>query len=680
MEGRGGPILLPIAIAHAEDTVVVEATRARAETATASVTVLDLGEAVGPAEDVASVLDSASGTVVRRLGGLGDFSSLRLRGSTDRQVEIFLDGIPLNPDGGEAVDLAELPASAFDRVEIWRGNAPPELASVAMGGVVNLVTPGADLRPRLAAAGGSHGTWSMSGVAGPGVELGPGRLDSFVALDAFHTDGDWAYFDDQGTEFNLADDRTPTRENNDISRAHAIGRLRWTGAKAQLALLDRWSASDRGYPGPISDPAAEARGSVGENLVAARLDAWPARPVHLAARAWWLARAEELDDQAAELGTGAQLYTRSRDAWGAQADLGLAPWAWLDGGLSLRWRQDREQVEDLLLDATGAEHRRDVLSGALSATLRAFDDRVELGPVLHLQWIGPRSASGGEALDVDNKEDDGAPAEAFVLPRVGARLSPWPWIALRGNLGLYARPPGFDELYGDGGSVQGNVGLLAESGFALDLGLRVQSPTWRRSSVALDLAYARNESENLIAWVQNSQATIRAENIGRAYVRSVEGALTVEAFGFLRSQSNLSWLLSRNLEEDRAYANNELPGLPALELAQSTSLHWEEKVELRHSWSWTSLTWLDAANTTWTAPRDLHGLALRVQPSPALPSLELQILNLFDVRGEAVDRDPLSDEDDALVVKPLVDFAGYPLPGRSFMLGASWSPPPRKVP
>jgi hypothetical protein len=43
----------------------------------------------------------------------------------------------------------------------------------------------------------------------------------------------------------------------------------------------------------------------------------------------------------------------------------------------------------------------------------------------------------------------------------------------------------------------------------------------------------------------------------------------------------------------------------------------------------------------------------------------------------AVDRNPLDADDNALVVKPLTDFVGYPLPGRTVMFTVRWeeSPP-----
>ncbi len=107
---------------------------------TASLSVILIDERLSSADDLAAVLDGVPGAVVRRLGGLGDFSAVSIRGSSFRQVQVFLDGIPLNPDGAEAVNLAQLPLSMLERVEVYRSNAPPEFGASPLGGVVNLVT------------------------------------------------------------------------------------------------------------------------------------------------------------------------------------------------------------------------------------------------------------------------------------------------------------------------------------------------------------------------------------------------------------------------------------------------------------------------------------------------------------------------------------------------------------
>lgn len=640
------------ALAYADDpgTVVVEAPRAPVATTTSSsVTDLPLGPDLPPGEDLAAVVEGASGTVVRRLGGLGDFSAVRIRGSTFQQVDVYLDGVPLNPDGSDTVDLSELPVAAFDKVRLYRGNAPVRYATAAMGGVLDLLTPHGALPTSVQAAGGSFGTLQLSAVGGPAV----GPVETFVAVDGFHTDGDYAYFDDQGTEYNLLDDRTPIRANNDLTRGSVLARVRWTdGVGDGLELFDAGLRSARGLPGPTSAPADDTRYGVTRNLLVASGNRWFGCLANLEGRGWWTWRRDDYDDRGGELGTGADWTTDTYDTAGGQLGAQLYPWPWLQADVVARVHDDVHQGHDLLLDVDGTRHERLAWTGAVSATASAWDRRLVVEPVLQV---------------------DGVADDVYVLPRGGVLGRPWSWLTLKANVGLYARAPELTELYGDRGAIEGNPDLVPEHGFGLDAGLRVDLPRNAWLVGSFDASYARNLSDDLVVWVQNSQYTVRPVNVGKAYVRTVEGALDLELRSVLRSQTTVTWMLSRNLVDDPAYANNALPGLPELELSQATTLHWRDVVSLTHTWSWTSGTWLDTVEQSQTAPRDLHALSLAVKPSPKLPTLAASVLNLLDVRGMAVDRDPVSSTDNTLVVKPLSDFFGYPLPGRTLMVSVAWT-------
>ena len=94
-----------------------------------------LGAEAAGRTDLAGVLEGVPGASVRRLGGLGDFAAVRLRGSTFQQVEVFLDGVPLNPDGDSVIDLATLPVSTFAQMRVYRGFSPASYGSAAMGGM-----------------------------------------------------------------------------------------------------------------------------------------------------------------------------------------------------------------------------------------------------------------------------------------------------------------------------------------------------------------------------------------------------------------------------------------------------------------------------------------------------------------------------------------------------------------
>ena len=272
--------------------------------------------------------------------------------------------------------------------------------------------------------------------------------------------------------------------------------------------------------------------------------------------------------------------------------------------------------------------------------------------------------------------DEGQP-RAWPTPRAGALVRPFPWLALKGAAGLYLRPPDLTELYGDHGTQIGNPDLRAESGTAWEAGFHVEQPFEGPVRFAVDVGYSRRRVTDLIAWVQNSQYTQYAINVGEAYVRTTEGAVDLELGRWVDSRTAITWTLARNLQEEAAYANKHLPGIPEIEASQQTTLHLWDRASISHTWSYTGLTYTDAANLGFTAPRDLHSFSLDLSPVPGFPSFRAELLNAFDVRGTAVDRNPLDDGDDTRIVLPLTDFTGYPLPGRTLVVALAWADQPR---
>lgn len=640
----------------------------------ASLTVIPLGPDTPPGTDLAEVLETVPGASVRRLGGLGDFAGISIRGSSFRQVEVFLDGVPLNPDGAAAVDLSEFPVANLDRVEVYRGFAPPEFGSAAMGGVVNLVTGETPAVPTsLRVAGGSWGTWRTDGLAAGTV----GKVDALFAVDQLHTDGDWSYFDDQGTSFNRLDDRTLVREHNAIDRASALGRLRFGPDHARFTLLDHYAALRQDLTGPISNPAEQATWESRRNLLVAGAALRPHEAWRIEPRAWWQAQRQVVDDRAGELDVGPDWEEDRLHTLGAQARLGWAPRSWLVGSALVRGRFEEARATDRLTGAEDGPHRRLAGTAALSATAHAWRERVSLTPVLQLEGLDNRRL--GDTPFDDTPLASAADATLLrALPRGGLLVRPLPSLALKANVGTYLRAPDFTELFGSSGNLTGNPGLRPEHGWAWAVGARWVSPADWPVCVAADLDYARNRVHDLITWVPNSQQTQQARNLGEAYVRSTEGALALDGWGVVATTTSVTWTLSRNLDPDPTYANNLLPQVPPLDVSHRTELRWDDRLAVAHTWTWTAATWLDPANVERTAPRSLHGVSLAVTPHPRFPSVRAEVLNLLDTRGLAVARNPLDPDDDAQVVLPLVDFAGYPLPGRTVMVSVGWDGTPKE--
>lgn len=658
--------------AEGDEVVVQDRRTAEAtdpQSTSASVTVIEVDERLPANSDVSTVVDSASGTTVQRLGGLGDWSGVSIRGSTLRQVQVVLDGIPLNPDGASAVNLSELPLFAFERVELFRGNAPPELAASPIGGVVHLRTGEGREGTSAAVSHGSLDTSRVTAMTRQTDDVGTVPVDVLAVADLFATAGDFQYYDDNGTKYSRFDDRRPTRQNNDKRQFNTHLRLRLGPSRTRVTLLQAWLSRDEGLPGHANTPAEQVRLHTGRSLTAASLDLTRGQS-RVEARSWLLARRDTYDDREGEVGTGEQYNLDAFTSGG-----GLVHWqrtlgAHTVGGLTLSGRQDRYATTDLRTDRESSPARRLAFTPAVDADVRLWRDRMTVSPVLQAQIIDNRAL--GRVPFANTPVAPEADATTIApTPRLGLLVRPIDPVALKANVGTYIRPPDFTELFGDRGAIIGNTDLKPEKGRQWDVGARAVAPAQWPVRGSIEAAHFWNSVDDMIVTIQNSQRTSVPVNLDQGWIQGVEAAMSLQA-AFVELQSNLTRTTSINLSSQRQYANNQLPRVPTWELFQRTAVLWHDQIRLGHTWSFTDGNFWDRTNYYRAAPRAFHGAFLRISPPGRWPSLEVDGLNLTDRIVEVVPRNPLDPADDSRVVQPTTDFVGYPLPGRTVLVTLRW--------
>jgi len=150
-----------------DDTQVVTANRFAqpASSVLASTTVVTRAEIDRwQAKSLTDVMRRLPGVDVAQNGGLGQTSSLFIRGTNSSHVLILIDGIRLNQAGiSGSSDLSQIPLSLVQRIEYIRGARSAVYGSDAIGGVVNIITGRAQPGTTLTAGVGSQGYQSYDG-------------------------------------------------------------------------------------------------------------------------------------------------------------------------------------------------------------------------------------------------------------------------------------------------------------------------------------------------------------------------------------------------------------------------------------------------------------------------------------------------------------------------------------
>jgi len=134
----------PEQIAGPADPIVVTATRipTRYNQLISDVTVVDQEQIrdYSPAEPITDILANTPGVSVRSNGGLGTNASVQIRGASNAQTILLVDGLRLNSATTGAPPWAYIPMPQIGRMEVVRGPTSSSYGSDAIGGVVQLFT------------------------------------------------------------------------------------------------------------------------------------------------------------------------------------------------------------------------------------------------------------------------------------------------------------------------------------------------------------------------------------------------------------------------------------------------------------------------------------------------------------------------------------------------------------
>ncbi|GLQ91430.1 TonB-dependent receptor domain-containing protein [Dyella acidisoli] len=161
------------------ETVIVTATRTAitANEALSSVTVITREDIdrLQPVS-IADLLTGLPGVSIGQTGGIGQQTSLYLRGTNATHVLVLIDGVRIGSVSIGLPALEQIPVQAIDRIEIVRGPRASLYGSDALGGVIQIFTkhgqPNGGIAPSVSVTGGSHGFVNgQAGISGGDAHL-----------------------------------------------------------------------------------------------------------------------------------------------------------------------------------------------------------------------------------------------------------------------------------------------------------------------------------------------------------------------------------------------------------------------------------------------------------------------------------------------------------------------------
>jgi vitamin B12 transporter len=523
------PAIITLSVAPVQESVVVSATRTEAPTSQVGAAVTVFRDDEISRRDVPVVgelLRGTPGVIVVRAGGLGNVTSLFVRGGESSYNKVLLDGIPLNEPGG-TFNFSNLTTDFVDRIEVVRGAQSALFGSDAMASVVQVISkraPRGLTHPSILASAEAGSYDSRRGSASIGASKG--IWDGVVHAGRQHTAN-----------------RVP---NNEFDNSTIAGNGGMTpSSNLSLRLVGRTEFGRTGVPGatafgrPDMDAFFHRRdGVIGATLDHQISDRWQQRMTY----------ALSVSHQQSTNLTIDPPYVPRFDERVAPFTFSDFPY---DSLTDLR-RHFASYQADARIGRTGANEQLLTFAFDVNGERGVLTNRLA-GPVVHAsrnnfgwtaqhQWLGTR-ASVSSGLRVEQNDSFGT----ALAPRASVAVMAATNTKLKFNAGLGVKEPTILQSFSPSPSFLGNPDLEPERATTVDAGIEQRLLAQR---VKLEAIWFDGRYKNIISTRTISFTPFQSQyfNVGLTKAHGAELAVDAAPVATFRVRSGYTWTLSRIVE------------------------------------------------------------------------------------------------------------------------------------
>lgn len=576
----------------------------------------------GRSLSAAEVLASLPGVQYTRQGGVGSFQTVSIRGVSAKNIVVCMDGIPLNDASGGAVDFGTIDLNQVEKIEVYKDRVPAKFGGRGIGGAINFVTKGskpaeAVLKPedkksgRVLLSYGSHNTWEAS------TQLLSRLTDSAsvsASLSARHSDNDYEFESQNGTQYDPDDDYTDTRRNAEFTEYSGLFKARVLHASGVFSTLNfNFSRSEGGNPGR-DDYQTSVAGYKGEFAQATYR-------AELPQLLGWLWLEFSLTGKF-EKAVSHSYYPLDHLGYASSNFLkyGAAGYSLIPEVLANYSGEKIEANLRLSLDMSYYSGRGSSKPWNLTRYATTSSGDVSYNILKTLSVGGEGSAlfikddiHGGEyvspvltkKLKSAKDRDVSFAGRGFVRydapdSRYGGSLS----------IGRLFRAPQLMEIYGVYPGMVSNPDLLDESALRFEVGGYYMIP---KSQTVIRAAYFQTSVKNAICWI-NSGNFLKPLNVGKSHIRGLEAELESKPKKWFTAILRATFQKTEDKSEEHYYNGKMLPYEPA------RSYYAEAKFDLPYHFDfiWTSeyrtKIFEDRTNRVEQPAVDLHHLSLGYNP------------------------------------------------------------------
>ncbi|MFT5888490.1 MAG: iron complex outermembrane receptor protein [Zhongshania sp.] len=489
--------------------------------------------------DFAILLDQLPGVQVNQSGGLGAYNAVSVRGSTGKQVNIFLDGLLLNSPSSGTTNINAIPAILIERIEAYPDFTPAQLGNANLAGAINFKT-----RDINAEESGGH------------LQLAYGSFQtSHSELSGWSNLADWQFIggasstrsqNNYPVDKNLFRTSSKNRQNDGYAQDSAFIKTGRTWQHQRLSALLQYSDSTKDLATSLNQQRDNAQVDNISWRIQALLD--HTRGAISFGHRFFASREVDLyQDPNSTIGLSQDKIESESIGVGI---FNVANYCtdYHELVASLELRQDDIEQSDLLAQKKLATATRDTAIIALS-------DSWDITPSWRLGTIY-RHYLISDSVAMNNQQTDSSADISEPSLQIGSRWQINSALAFKSNIGQLLRIPSLSEKFGARGLYEGSPDLRHEQALTLEAGLEWKFATFSGSTTS----YLRQVDDGIVT-IFDSRGVGKPQNIAQSQLSGFEFDINWTPLAGVDISANSTLLDSENQSNIAGARGQKLPGV-----------------------------------------------------------------------------------------------------------------------
>ncbi len=617
------------------------------------------------------LLEKEIGFMIQKYGGEGSYSLIRIRGSNANQVNLYLNGIPLNFAAYSEVDVSDLHIFNYKSIEIEKNGSITGLTGSSIGGSINLIPELEEEKNQIYVQGGSYKTFG-GGLFYQQLYKKEDNSEQYyagwnVSFYRETSDQDYQFRNHNGTiYFNTIDDFNDKRKNAQYKKTSSLINGFVQVGNTKIQLLNDTFYRIHGIPGPITRQTLKTKREHLRNTSGMFTDTkllfWD--NVRLKSRVYYTYINNNFTDPENELSFGANsskaflhnkgIHLMPQVLWDFPSLNFLYEMRFLFGYEEEFFSEDKYtnvgfKTQDM------PEKKRYHYSTHLSNRLEFFDGLLELVPEFRNEKYYNNffiETQTKRYVDLEKIQKD---ESRIHFTNESYKI----WIKLlkkeKHQLKFFLdyreekRLPSFIELFGEKGSIVPNLKLRPESSFNREAGIK-----YSLNDFFFDLRIYRRDVNDLIQFIPNSQFSLRAENIEKAYFFGSETTLKYIYKKFIKLYLSYNYQIAKQFNKNNFYNKESyIPLVPMHTYKSGFIVFINQKWEYHLDAYYFGAYFKNKSNDffSYQPPKWVYNASFYYKWKDIL-TIFLEVRNLQNHLYE--------------------DIIGYPLPGRNYVAGLKY--------